>query len=348
MPVAEFETLWRTQQVCVPGKASKGQTIQTAMHSLLVVDEDVQYCEKVRQIFEGQYQIVEASDANSALACLKSGEADSISALIVSMTLPDNGAASLLRTLRQEPAFWELPVLAVLPSGDKLDELPLALETDDFICKWHPMFDLRKRVLRLVDIANAHQREMALLDEAGRDPMTGLLNRRGLQAAMASIRKEEMPVALFLFDLDNLKMVNDTYGHDMGDRMIQVFAELLQRNTRQGDILCRYGGDEFMVILKCLNDGNIVMKKGMEICQTFGNCMEDAPVRCSCSAGIVLCGADEKPSPELIKCADQALYRAKRENKGGCCLWNEGEKQACESYQTQTKCKCGAQCGNIQ
>lgn len=344
MPVAEFEELWTTQQVCTCGKAPKEQTTQTIMQSLLVVDEDAQYREKTRQFFEGEYPIVEASDANSALACLKSEEADNISALIVSLTLPDNGAAVLLRALRQDPAFWELPVLAVLPGGEKLKELPLAFETDDFICKWHPMFDLKKRVQRLMDIANAHQRELALQEEAGRDHLTGLFNRRGLQAAMASIQKEEMPLALFLFDLDNLKMVNDTYGHEFGDRMLQAFAELLQSNTRPGDILCRYGGDEFMVILKCVYDGDSVIKKGMEICQKFENHLEDAPVRCSCSVGIALCGADEKPSPELIEHADRALYRAKRENKGGCCLWNEGEKQA----ETQTNCNCRANRGKLR
>ena len=63
-------------------------------------------------------------------------------------------------------------------------------------------------------IAAAHERELTLKDEARRDYMTGLLNRRGLQAAMDSLRKEDLPVAVCLFDLDDLKQVNDTFGHE--------------------------------------------------------------------------------------------------------------------------------------
>lgn len=177
------------------------------------------------------------------------------------MTLPDNGASAVLKVMRQEPAYWQIPVLATIPNGERMEELPLAMETDDFLCKCHPMFDLHRRVERLMETVTSHEREMALKDEANRDYLTNLLNRRGLNAALDSIRKEEQPLAVYLFDLDNLKEVNDTFGHEMGDHMIQAFADILRRNTRIGDVLCRYGGDEFVVILKRLNRVETVMKR---------------------------------------------------------------------------------------
>ena len=316
MPGTEYEELLKVQpaQHMVPERKTLWN--ETGMRSLLVVDEDARYRGKVRSTFEGLYQVLEASDAGSALAWITDNGGDVVSAVILSMTLPENGAASLLKELRQNPMFWRIPVLATIPGGERINVIPLALETDDFLCKCHPQCDLKKRVERLMGIAASHEREMILQDETSRDYVTGLFNRRGLQAALDSLRKEDLPLAICLFDLDDLKIVNDTCGHEAGDRLIQSFADLLRRKTRAKDILCRYGGDEFLVLLKHMNDESAAIKKGESICQAFHS---------SCSVGIAMCSAEEKNISRLIQCADQALYRVKRENKGGCCLWNDAE-----------------------
>ena len=325
MPAEEFETLLQTRHSQNSHPVPETRRREAGMRSLLVADEDAGYRAKVRQAFEGQYRILEASDGDSAITCVRSGEDGGISAVILSVTLPENGAASLIKVLRQEPGLWKIPVLATIPGGEKMEELPLASETDDFLCKCHPMFDLRRRVQRLMDIAAACERESILRDEASRDHLTGLFNRRGLEMAMDSLRTEDLPLAVCLFDLDDLKAINDTYGHEMGDRMIHTFADLLCSQTREEDIRCRYGGDEFMVVLKHLKDVKTVVKKGTDICRAFHDCFTGEDIPLSCSAGIALCGKDESLSGELIEHADQALYRAKRENKGGCCLWESGE-----------------------
>ena len=323
MPAAEFEELLKIQspRCLLPLEQIAQKEIN--MHRLLLADEDAGYRKRVREAFEGQYQVLETSDASGALDCIKSAGCGGISVVILSMTLPDNGASAVLKVMRQEPAYWQIPVLATIPNGERMEELPLAMETDDFLCKCHPMFDLHRRVERLMETVTSHEREMALKDEANRDYLTNLLNRRGLNAALDSIRKEEQPLAVYLFDLDNLKEVNDTFGHEMGDQMIQAFADILRRNTRIGDVLCRYGGDEFVVILKRLNRVETVMKKGEEICRIFCEQFSDGQIKASCSGGIALCGADERPTDKLIEYADQALYYVKREKKGRCCLWSE-------------------------
>ena len=323
MPVTEFEELLkvRPSQPTVP--SAKGPRNAVGPRSLLVVDEDAGYREKVRQTFQGQYQVLEASNANSALSCIRSYGCDAVAVVILSITLPEDGAAVLLNALRQDPVFWHIPVLATIPNGEMMEELPLALETDDFLCKCHPLFDLHRRVESLMNIVACRERESTLQDEASRDYLTGLLNRRGLQAAMTSLRKEDLPLAVCLFDLDDLKKVNDTYGHDMGDRMIQSFADLLRRQTHEEDIQCRYGGDEFVVFLKHLPDEATAIKKGADICRFFYEHLTAEHLPAACSCGIALCQADEKPSAKLIERADQALYRAKREGKGGCCIWSD-------------------------
>ena len=325
MPAAEYENLLKAWHPGA-GYSTEAPRGKTDLRGLLVVDEDAGYRENVREAFKEQYCVLEAADGDGALKCIRSRGERGVSAVILSMTLPGDGAASVLKALRQEPALWQIPVLATIPSGDKMEELPLALETDDFLCKCHPLFDLHRRVQRLVDIASFRRRESILQDEANRDPLTGLLNRRGLQAAMASLSEGDLPLAVCLFDLDDLKKVNDTHGHDAGDRMLRAFADLLRRQTRAEDIHCRYGGDEFVVILKQISSLETILRKGGNICQAFHGFQLPDGSRATCSGGIALCGSHEKLSEELISRADAALYQAKQEHKGTCCLWKAGEK----------------------
>ena len=315
MPAEEYEELLKLQPSQKVNSILRIQRRETDMCSLLVVDEDVKYREQVRRAFEERYKVVEASDLSSAFECIRAYGDDMVSAVILSMTIPENGAALLLKALRQNPSYWRIPVLATIPGPGSREGLSLALESDDFLCKCHPICDLVRRVERMMGVAAFHEREITLQDEVGRDFLTGLLNRRGLQFAMDSLQKEDMPLAVCLFDMDDLKKINDTCGHEAGDRLIQSFADLLRRQTRAKDILCRYGGDEFMVILKQLNDGKAAVKKVTDICQAFQS---------SCSVGIALCKSGNRNIGGTVRCADKALYRAKRENKGGCCLWNDG------------------------
>ncbi|MGN0707889.1 MAG: EAL domain-containing protein [Faecalibacterium sp.] len=319
LPVREYEEFLKDYPPQTQASTAETPKYKAESYSLLVVDENAAYRQKVRETFEPQYHILEAADANSALGCVKS--CDSILAVVLSMTLPENGAAVLMNALRRDPLFWKIPVLACLPSGDCAAKYPLALEADDFLCKCHPLCDMTRRVRRLVEKVSATERETALLDAANRDYMTNLLNRRGLQVAISTLRREDWPLAVYMFDMDDLKLVNDTGSHKDGDRMIQVFAEVLRRMTRNGDILCRYGGDEFLAILKRIPNEEVALRKARDIRTMFRSRFQDADLAASCSAGVVLCQSDECLLSGLIEQADQALYCAKREEKGGCILW---------------------------
>ena len=119
----------------------------------------------------------------------------------------------------------------------------------------------------MIGISDCRRKARAMEDEANRDYLTGLLNRRGLGAAMDALRHEDLPLAVYLFDLDNLKQINDQYGHEAGDVMISAFAQVLRRHTRDTDILCRYGGDEFVLILRNITSLEVIRKKGETICR---------------------------------------------------------------------------------
>ena len=326
LPIPEFDAL-RASQMRAPAPAESRRGTDPSV--LLVVDADGDYRRKVHNLFAEQYHILEAADADTALAMITDERQMGICVVVVSTALPERGASRIMDTLRRDPRFWEISVLATMGGSDAArDEMTMAMEADDFLCKRHPLPDLRRRVTRLMDAASFRARESALLDEASRDPLTGLLNRRGLQKAVVSMRRDDLPVTLCLFDLDNLKAVNDTCGHAAGDRMILAFASLLRENTRSGDILCRYGGDEFVVVLKRLDSVETVLRKGEQICRAFKTSLEGEEFTASCSGGMAMCPEKERPGAWLIDRADRALYCAKRQKKGACTLWQEGMNTA--------------------
>ena len=318
--VAEYEDMLRKAGGAEPQMQADARQ-GSMLPGLLVIDDDAAYREGVRWTFEDQYEVLEACDMKSACECL-AAHRGGVSAIVLSMLLPENGAVEFLRKMRSDSANWNIPVLALIPQCDVEREFPQVLELDDFLCKCHPMFDLRRRVVRLIDVESVYVRARALQDAANQDYLTKLNNRRGLQNAMNALREEDLPAALYLFDLDNLKHVNDSCGHDTGDRMIEAFAKLLRQMTRGEDVLCRYGGDEFIVILKHMSDAETAVRKGDRICQAFRESLVDESVAASCSCGVSLCGKEGDSAIEWIERADRALYRAKRENKGGCCVWS--------------------------
>lgn len=304
-------------------REDKGQTI-------LVVDTEEEYRRQVRETFGNRYRIMEAADARTALRCLSSQEY-TIAAVVLSLSQDREDGLAVLDMLRGEKAVWKIPVIVTAQPDEQLEELALERGADDFMCKPYTQNSLRQRMLRLVGITTSRERERMLKDEASRDYLTGLLNRRGLQASVKAMGEEDMPLAIYLFDLDNLKQINDTYGHGEGDRAIKLFSEVLRHHTRSTDVLARYGGDEFVAIIRRMGTWESVQKKGEEICRAFRETAREGKLPTACSAGGVLCGRSPIAMSDLIHQADQALYAAKFRNKGSCCLWRPNLEESVKS-----------------
>ncbi len=324
MPCREFEKLIKVQpeQPAMESSPEEAAFFEKQRPVLLVADEDQAYCREVRRIFDGQYQIVEAADGEKALACIASYE-NKIGAAIISLTLSGPDGFQILEMLQRERAVWNIPVIATSWDGS-MEEQALGMEVDEFLHKPHTGAVLEMRTMRAMRSAATRERERMLKNDACRDYLTGLLNRRGLEAAVDALDGKDMPLAVYLFDLDNLKYINDTFGHVRGDLTISAFAELLRNQTRESDILSRFGGDEFVVIMKQMKSGKSAVRKGEDICRSIREYPFADKIPAYCSAGVVIWDTRE-PLPVILEYADQALYRAKAEKKGGCCLWGEGE-----------------------
>ncbi|MDD2923426.1 MAG: diguanylate cyclase, partial [Anaerolineales bacterium] len=167
-------------------------------------------------------------------------------------------------------------------------------------------------------IAEIEKLHIALQEQAARDPLTRLYNRRYMEEALtrehARASRKNEPLSVVMIDLDGLKKFNDTYGHDMGDQAIRIFGNQLKLMARAEDIACRYGGDEFLVILYNTDIETAVQRvngwhKKMEM---VGIPYQETKLHITFSAGIAAYPTHSKNIDEVVKMADDALYQEKR------------------------------------
>ncbi len=185
----------------------------------------------------------------------------------------------------------------------------------------------RRRLVELnaalqAKVAETEQLHQALREQALRDPLTGLHNRRYLFEAGPGLlelaRRQQRIACVALLDLDHFKLLNDTYGHQAGDQVLRRFAALLKDSLRRSDILCRYGGEEFVAVMPDLDadDARTVLSRLLEALRT----LPPEPGRRrvpngSFSAGLAVFPRHGNTLEKLLHRADKALYTAKHQGR---------------------------------
>lgn len=158
--------------------------------------------------------------------------------------------------------------------------------------------------------------------EAEHDGLTGLFNRKFFQHLQDDLKDSSKPFAFLLLDADGFKYINDTYGHDVGDKVIQKFAHQMKLHFRSEDYLMRVGGDEFAAVLVDVTaaDRQTIQQKIQQINENLQDPIDDLPPL-SMSVGVAF--SENGYNEALFQRADQAMYRAKRKG-GACCVIEEG------------------------
>jgi len=177
-----------------------------------------------------------------------------------------------------------------------------------------------------------------LREQAVRDPLTGLYNRRHLgevlEPELARCRAARSSLAVLLIDLDHFKCINDTRGHAVGDMVLQNLAQLMLRHVRAQDMVFRYGGEEFLLLLPDITLETAI-QRAEALRMAFGQTPmrvsgKDAPaltVTLSCGVAAFPLHADQGEA--LISCADQALYAAKRQGRNRSQVWPPSAHAVC-------------------
>ena len=204
------------------------------------------------------------------------------------------------------------PLSQLAASASEMDA-PDSAERIQRIRSWYFEAAQLKRAM-LVGITLLHRRIGKLKLDAQTDPLTGLHNRRGLSLALDVLSAAGRPVGVIALDIDHFKRINDTFGHDAGDEVIRHMARLMKACSRDADILCRSGGEEFLMLLPDAD-----MESTARIAERLRVSVEQErmPIveHISISLGIAVWPVHAQNIERVLKLADGALYLAKRQGR---------------------------------
>lgn len=303
--------------------------------SVLIVDDsvDIHRLLKIRLRNE-KVSIISATTAEDGFELARSERPDLI---LLDIDLPGISGFEVLSWLKDDAATVAIPVIFLSSSDHSEDKVRgFDLGAIDYVTKPFDLAELRARVRSAL-------RTQALVEmlaqRAQLDGLTGLWNRTYLDARlsefMARADRHGGSVSLILADVDHFKKVNDTYGHPFGDQVLQALADLLTRECRDSDIPCRYGGEEFAVILPDATTGEAV-KAAERLLRSLEAFVwpdhDDLVITASFGVSSLNLIA-ERSTERFVASADSALYAAKRAGRR-CVMVAEpdtGSVAACHS-----------------
>jgi two-component system cell cycle response regulator len=291
---------------------------------ILIVEDRPESVAWFRTALEAKNKVSDVSNFDEALLLARGGEFDLI---VVSLGIRAFDGLRLCSHLRSLAEIRNTPILVLVSDGENR-KLAQALDmgVNDYLMRPIDRNELTARVktqLRRKHYADKLRHNVQLsLEMAITDQLTGLNNRRYMARHLETLLKNASPtkpISFFIMDIDYFKSVNDTHGHDVGDEVLREFAARISSNVRGIDLACRYGGEEFVVVMPDTDKefAHAVAERLRHTMELMPIPISRAPGKISITVSIGIAsstGADDD-SDKLLHRADQALYRAKREGR---------------------------------
>ena len=283
---------------------------------VVLADDDPSIRLMVRHVLESEeFDIVEASDG---LEAIKAVEKYHPALILLDAVMPGIDGFTTCQQIK-EKGHTDIPVMMITGLDDDASvERAYEVGAIDFITKPIKWAVLKHRVKSVVAKVVA-ERKVELL--AYRDSLTDLPNRLlfadRLEQSIIRAQRSRTSMALMLVDIDDFKLVNDSFGHDAGDKLIQAVGQLIHRSLRRADTIARLGGDEFAVIIEGIEgpDDAISIADNLTTILEHNVRLDDQETYTSASIGIAVFPEDGKDATQLLKNADTAMYRAKENGR---------------------------------
>lgn len=296
------------------------------MKTILVVDDDKLNLSAARKVLSGEYKVIPVVRGTQVLSYLENEECDMI---LLDISMPEMDGFELLRKIRTMENGKDIPVIFLTADNDTETETRCFKEgAIDFIVKPFVPTVMQSRIGRALELEELRRgladklekktREVSdIRSKSYQDVLTGLWNRAYTENAVNEMISQEKKGALFMLDMDNFKAVNDNYGHIAGDETLKVFAGTLKKFAGEGDILCRIGGDEFMIFVKGVTEKSELSSRAADIISDFQKKFAalSFEIECSVSIGIAQTPEDGLEFNKLYNSADKALYYVKQNGK---------------------------------
>ena len=296
------------------------------MKTILVVDDDKVNVSGAGKVLSGEYKVIPVVRGTQVLSYLENEECDMI---LLDISMPEMDGFELLRKIRTMENGKDIPVIFLTADNDTETETRCFKEgAIDFIVKPFVPTVMQSRIGRALELEELRRgladklekktREVSdIRSKSYQDVLTGLWNRAYTENAVNEMISQEKKGALIMLDMDNFKAVNDNYGHIAGDETLKVFAGTLKKFAGEGDILCRIGGDEFMIFVKGVTEKSELSSRAADIISDFQKKFAalSFEIECSVSIGIAQTPEDGLEFNKLYNSADKALYYVKQNGK---------------------------------
>ncbi|MBQ9504332.1 MAG: diguanylate cyclase [Lachnospiraceae bacterium] len=294
------------------------------MKKILIVDDQMITLKMTSHILASQYQTVCASSGSEAIELYRKERPDMV---LTDLHMPEMSGFELQSALHEEFAE-NIPIMFMTAdSSDETESKGFENGAVDFIRK-----PFRADVLlrRVANILQSVEQIRGLRKAAETDPMTGLLNKASSQEEIGEIIKGT-PGVLMMIDLDSFKLVNDIYGHNMGDKVLIRFAEIIRSAIRAADIAGRIGGDEFIAFCQHVKSEEVIAEKvkyiNDELLKSALEYMgDDMRIPLGASVGAVYVPDEGTDFITIFKKADKALYKVKQNGKHGYSFYHDSSR----------------------
>ena len=326
------------EQFAVPVNREKDLQEERKSYKVLLVEDKEEDVRLIQGYLYGQpYQVLVARNSEEALSLVHKEKIDLV---LLDILLPDIDGYELYQRLKEVDETKDIQIIFITALQDIESRIKgIELGADDFLVKPFDQRELRARInILLKKLAYLNQLQShyeTALSSAINDGLTGLYNhayfRRFLELELKRSVRQGYPVALAIFDIDDFKKCNDTFGHLAGDQILIELARLVKINIREVDLAARYGGEEFVTVLPyAQREGALKVAERIRSAVESHRFLEGAsssPDKVTVSIGVALCPEDATSPQDLIENADRMLYRAKEAGKNRVVMYEDTPQQ---------------------
>lgn len=301
---------------------------EITQQSVLIIDDSQDIHQLISaRLGSERVSLLHAYNAAEGLEAVQRHKPDLV---LLDVDMPHTDGMTLCRTLKEDPEVSYIPVIFLTGTMDTPTKVQaFELGAVDYITKPFDAVELKARVRAALRTKRYHD---LLTTKAQIDALTGLWNRGYLNDQLAvdvSVVKRNMqPLSLIMVDIDHFKAINDTYGHPFGDKVIQGIAAAFSELSRDSDVVCRYGGEEFAIILRNTSaSGALIIAERLRLRLAKLDLRagrQQVPITASFGLASNEQFEDQTQlAPEiLLKAADEALYKAKAEGRDRVVCWS--------------------------